>query len=256
MSENTGNNELATDPQAAMLIRVQAELLRSGYKYCAGEEESWPLSPVIMTRGSDFIFIATWTAERHDELLRQCADFLKIYRAKTGFLLVGMARLNAPAIQDLFARLKWAVAYIDESEYTFRLGWPLWIPSLPSLHNKTSLTSLLSFTRFSYDYGTTDRCLAALHEQLPEANALHRFHEESMRVRDDRNMPITLTLFLLCTLCFIGTLLTGFNEKGISPTLSSVVMWGALHGPHIRDGQWWRLFSYAFLHGGIMHYLF
>ncbi len=31
---------------------------------------------------------------------------------------------------------------------------------------------------------------------------------------------------------------------------------GALYGPGVAHGQWWRLFTYAFLHGGVIHILF
>src|SRR5262245_8541494 len=35
----------------------------------------------------------------------------------------------------------------------------------------------------------------------------------------------------------------------------TLVMFGAKYGPWIRGGQWWRLITAGFLHGGFMHIL-
>ena len=37
---------------------------------------------------------------------------------------------------------------------------------------------------------------------------------------------------------------------------SSLLTDGALLGTLVRDGQWWRIFTSGFLHGGALHILF
>jgi rhomboid protease GluP len=39
----------------------------------------------------------------------------------------------------------------------------------------------------------------------------------------------------------------------ISFKSQDLLNWGANYRPYITDGQWWRLLTSVFLHGGIMH---
>jgi rhomboid protease GluP len=45
--------------------------------------------------------------------------------------------------------------------------------------------------------------------------------------------------------------LTGINP--INPTAGDLRNWGGNFGPMVIDGQYWRLFTYMFLHGGLAH---
>ena len=42
----------------------------------------------------------------------------------------------------------------------------------------------------------------------------------------------------------------------IDPTMESLQQYGACIGAKVRDGEPWRLFTHAFLHGGMLHLLF
>jgi rhomboid protease GluP len=50
--------------------------------------------------------------------------------------------------------------------------------------------------------------------------------------------------------------LVRFPPKTIVDQLAITLRFGALYAPSVRDGQWWRLVSYAFAHGSVMHLLF
>lgn len=55
---------------------------------------------------------------------------------------------------------------------------------------------------------------------------------------------INLGIFLL--MMFKGMGILSFHSKDL-------IDWGANYGPLTTDGQWWRLLTNTFLHGGIMH---
>lgn len=55
-----------------------------------------------------------------------------------------------------------------------------------------------------------------------------------------------LFIFLLMVISGLG--ITTFNS-------GDLIYWGANFGPYTRNGEWWRLISSTFLHGGIMHLL-
>lgn len=53
-------------------------------------------------------------------------------------------------------------------------------------------------------------------------------------------------LFLMMTISGLGFI----SFKG-----QDLLEWGANYGPMTKDGEWWRLFTSTFLHGGLMHLL-
>ncbi len=53
-------------------------------------------------------------------------------------------------------------------------------------------------------------------------------------------------IYLLMVICGLGFL----SFKG-----PELIQWGANYGPLIKEGEWWRLVTSTFLHGGLMHLL-
>jgi membrane associated rhomboid family serine protease len=44
--------------------------------------------------------------------------------------------------------------------------------------------------------------------------------------------------------------------KDTADLLANTLQFGALYAPSVRDGEWWRVITYAFEHGGRIHLLF
>lgn len=64
---------------------------------------------------------------------------------------------------------------------------------------------------------------------------------------------ITMWLLALNILVFIAMILAGFGF--ISFGSDDLLRWGANNGPAVANGQWWRLITSMFMHGGVMHLL-
>ena len=56
---------------------------------------------------------------------------------------------------------------------------------------------------------------------------------------------VTYLLIAVCVICYFVPILMGINDD--------VLKLFAVHGPSIRDGQFWRLITGGFLHGNILH---
>jgi rhomboid protease GluP len=63
--------------------------------------------------------------------------------------------------------------------------------------------------------------------------------------------PTTWALLIVLFAVFAAELLVGHDWKGTSDM--ALFRMGALFPPAVRDGDWWRIGSYAFLHIGWMH---
>jgi rhomboid protease GluP len=63
---------------------------------------------------------------------------------------------------------------------------------------------------------------------------------------------ITILIMLINTGMYVATVLRG---GGADPDLNTLSAFGAKFAPLIVQGQWWRLITAGFLHGGILHIL-
>ncbi|ATL46568.1 hypothetical protein COR50_04890 [Chitinophaga caeni] len=69
-----------------------------------------------------------------------------------------------------------------------------------------------------------------------------------------KGYEVTPVIIGLNVLVYILMVITGTNP--IDPSVADVVKWGANNRELVMSGQWWRLITSAFLHGGIIHLLF
>lgn len=66
-----------------------------------------------------------------------------------------------------------------------------------------------------------------------------------------RKYLVTPVLIYINVFILLIMMLTGINP--ISPTATDLRNWGGNFGPMTIDGDYWRLLSYMFLHGGVAH---
>lgn len=66
-----------------------------------------------------------------------------------------------------------------------------------------------------------------------------------------RTFPATATLIAINTFVFIGMVIMGLGF--ISFNTEDLLNLGAIYKPKVAEGEWWRLVSAMFLHGGLIH---
>jgi rhomboid protease GluP len=72
--------------------------------------------------------------------------------------------------------------------------------------------------------------------------------------QSESSITLTQVLFGANIAVFLATALASGSPLNISGEVS--VHYGANFGPYTLSGQWWRLLTYMFLHGGAMHIFF
>jgi len=65
----------------------------------------------------------------------------------------------------------------------------------------------------------------------------------------------TITPILIYLNVLIFLIMVASGVAPVNPTTDSLLAWGANFRPLTMNGQWWRLFTYMFLHAGILHLL-
>jgi membrane associated rhomboid family serine protease len=78
------------------------------------------------------------------------------------------------------------------------------------------------------------------------------------QVRTIRTMSsepqLTYVLIAVNVLAFLAQMATG--SSGLGRASGTVFSDGALYGPLVGDGEWWRIITGGFLHGGLLHIAF
>lgn len=72
--------------------------------------------------------------------------------------------------------------------------------------------------------------------------------------RSASTIGVTHVIFGINVAVFLGMVLSTSSVMGF--TGSDLVRWGANLGPYTLSGEWWRLLTSVFVHGGIIHIAF
>ena len=244
-----------TDPPGetiACLIRIQQVMLAKGYIYIAGDRNAWPDTPVQMDKEESNILITPYRTGTANQIL----DAWDQDEDSTALLLVGEVDINAPEIDELLAHKKSKgrkLAYIDAAGGQFRTPMSFWSLStggkeaLQSSNLKTFLNA--NKCKSSADIDCPDK----LAEHMQEHADTERFIRTATRLSRFRQASLSIGMIVLFSgVLAIMTIIYGLQML-YEPSLEVLLDWGALNGPLVKTGQWWRMFSVALLHGGFMH---
>jgi len=69
-----------------------------------------------------------------------------------------------------------------------------------------------------------------------------------------KDYPATTVLMAINIGVFVAMVFTGVSIT--DPSFNALVRWGGNYGPYVTGGEYWRLATATFLHGGIIHILF
>src|ERR1700751_2620089 len=72
--------------------------------------------------------------------------------------------------------------------------------------------------------------------------------------RSESSITLTQILFCACIAVYLAMAIANGSPMEMSGQI--MLHFGANYGPDTLSGQWWRLFTYMFLHGGVMHIFF
>src|SRR6056297_990596 len=68
--------------------------------------------------------------------------------------------------------------------------------------------------------------------------------------------PMTISILILNALMYLLTVLLGSGNIWNGGTTGTLIQFGAQYGPLVASGEWYRLITANFLHGGLMHIFF
>jgi membrane associated rhomboid family serine protease len=109
------------------------------------------------------------------------------------------------------------------------------------------------------DAATAYRILGLLPARQTEAFAIAEADREVFHDRIDHWTPHTPVIWTLLVLNILVFVLMWLDPSGLgSPQAEALKLarWGSNAGPLTLSGQWWRLVTSMFLHGGLLHIFF
>jgi membrane associated rhomboid family serine protease len=91
-------------------------------------------------------------------------------------------------------------------------------------------------------------------EVLPNENARQRVMPTPWVRRNQSSITLTHVLFGMNVAVFLGMVLAG--QTVMDFPIGEIIRWGANFGPLTLTGEWWRLLTCVFVHGGLLHIAF
>jgi len=229
------------DPRVGgRLIQMQQVMLSSG-GHCMGlaDWSAWPLTAVLMNMGDGVVVVAPFAPEHLEHWV--LARRTELAETK-GLILVGSLPPTAPVVQAAFARVGGNLAYVEAASGAFRIHRS-WVDS-PPIFQQSQFQRLVQ--PFAGPWQQID-CLHRFHEDVTGHVETQRFFSASRSASGKPPEPVLYAIIGACVAVF--AILSYLGKYDLA------VAWGANSGLDVRQGQWWRLITCAFLHGGILHLL-
>jgi rhomboid protease GluP len=240
---------------AAMLVRVQQMLLAAGYRYVAGNAEEWPFTPVLLTREGDLLYVLPLRRERAEEDVRIWEAARRKGGTSAGLILVGTLDPGDRCVRRFYDSTQGAVAYIDAAggAFTLRRKW-----SMGTTLRPLTRRSLRKFLRPRPDpKSLAIDCRAKLQGALADLEQEAAFYQQARRTGQITSPTLTHLVTAGLAVVFVAMVAASREWKTILDPSRKVLMdWGALYGPAVRAGQWWRIVTCGMVHVGLIHLVF
>jgi rhomboid protease GluP len=158
-------------------------------------------------------------------------------------------------VRRFFDTTKRTVAYLDAAGGTFvlRRSWTL----------ATELRSLTEYNLRKFFRPEQDRKSLAidprerLHMAVEEGEQVSAFLQQAGRAGQVGSPALTHFIMAALAALFVGMVASSRGWLALKTPSTEVLMnWGALYGPAVRAGQWWRIFTCGTVHIGVVHLLF
>ncbi len=241
---------------ARCLDRAQRVLFGRGYRYADGDPDTWPLSPVLMTKDNGYLLLASALPALDDAvawMIRREQGLRGAGLTVRGVILVGCVPPDAPAVERLLEGVSSPAAYVDAVGGQFRSRPARGIIGSPAgILRDESLRQLLSPGPRAGGAGVD--CRRELARALEQVHEVRRFQAAVSRAKGGRKPYGAYAILAACIGLFAVQALLGVPV--LRPSVRDLIAWGANFGPLIRTGQWWRLVTSMVLHVGLLHLLF
>jgi len=105
---------------------------------------------------------------------------------------------------------------------------------------------------FSFGRKLCQWCVQHEAAQRGEDSPIQRVETAPWMRRQSSSMAVTQAIFGINVAVFVAMTLAGVSMLD-NPSGQDLVRWGANFGPLTVSGQWWRLLTSVFIHGGLLH---
>ncbi len=169
------------------------------------------------------------------------------------------------AAQRAVWRLGWTIMEVYENRMVFQTRSNEYfegdIASI-TVERKKAVLRIQPANAYYRDELQTGRNVArlkrALEHAVRELDKTKRIAEPVRREKYGALVPsgsytITPMVVYVNAMVFVVMVIAGISP--LHPTAKSLFLWGGNYGPAVAAGEWWRLLSYMFLHGGGLHLL-
>jgi len=170
---------------------------------------------------------------------------------------VGREATDSPTVQAALRQCRGAVAYVDAARGQFvRHGRAGLLRTPPRILHHHHLADILrpgggeSYLRID--------ARGALVKDLAESAQVNEFMDKAHALAGKPTYRFTDVVLYICIALYALMVWYGLpaTRPALAPTTDILLRYGALNGPLVADGQYWRLLTCSFLHVNLWHLIF